>query len=136
MRKLEADIGFVMEKIESREKHLNNEVTGHLEEYKSLSMELKKIDDALSESEQTKVAVEDELSSLLGDLDTTKAQMDQRGNSMADGSPLINIKKAIVKLKEEIVQMDLKIGVLDHSLTQDIIRHNSQISEITPALVG
>lgn len=69
---------------------------------------------------------------VLSDLETTKSQMDQRGNSMADGSPLINIKKAIVKLKEEIVQMDLKIGVLDHSLTQDIIRHNAQITEMTP----
>lgn len=132
LKKLEADIGFVMEKIESRERHLNNELREYLLEYKQLSLELKKIEATLSESEQAKVITEEELSSVLGDLEMTKGQMDQRGSSMADGSPLINIKKAIVKLKEELVQMDLKIGVLDHSLTQDIIRHNAQITEMTP----
>lgn len=132
LKKLEADIGFVMEKIESRERHLNNELREYLLEYKQLSLELKKIEATLSESEQAKVIAEEELSSVLGDLELTKGQMDQRGSSMADGSPLINIKKAIVKLKEELVQMDLKIGVLDHSLTQDIIRHNAQITEMTP----
>lgn len=132
LKKLEADIGFVMEKIDSREKHLNNELREYLIEYKSLSLELKKIESSLSESEQAKLTTEEELSSILGDLEQTKGQMDQRGTSMADGSPLINIKKAIVKLKEELVQMDLKIGVLDHSLTQDIIRHNAQITEMTP----
>lgn len=132
LKKLEADIGFVMEKIDSREKHLNNELKDHLAEYKSLSMQLKKIETALKESEEAKGTAEEELSNILGDLEQTKGQMDQRGNSMADGSPLINIKKAIVKLREEIVHMDLKIGVLDHSLTQDIIRHNAQLIEMTP----
>lgn len=132
LKKLEADIGFVMEKIDSRERHLNNELREYLLEYKQLSLEMKKIEATLSESEQAKVIAEEELSSVLGDLEMTKGQMDQRGSSMADGSPLINIKKAIVKLQEELVQMDLKIGVLDHSLTQDIIRHNAQITEMTP----
>lgn len=131
LRRLETDIGFVMEKIESREKHLNNELKDQLVEYKSLSLELKRIETALAETEQTKQNAEEELSSILGDLEMTKGQMDQRGTSMADGSPLINIKKAIVKLKEELVQMDLKIGVLDHSLTQDILRHNANITEAT-----
>lgn len=121
-----------MEKIDSREKHLNNELRDHLAEYKTLSLELKRIEGALADSEQIKVTTEEELSTVLGDLDTIKTQMDQRGTSMADGSPLINIKKAILKLKEEIVQMDLKIGVLDHSLTQGIIRQNAQITEMTP----
>lgn len=132
LKKLETDIGFVMEKIESREKHLNNELKDYLAEYKTLSLELRKIETALNDSEQAKITAEEELSTILGDLDMTKGQMDQRGTSMADGSPLINIKKAIIRLKEELVQMDLKIGVLDHSFTQDNIRHNAQITEATP----
>lgn len=132
LNKLETDIGFVMEKIESRERHLNNELREYLGEYKNLSMELRKIEAALAESEQAKVAADEELFTIMGDLEMTKGQMDQRGTSMADGSPLINIKKAIGKLREEIVQMDLKIGVLDHSLTQDIIRHNAQMTETAP----
>lgn len=132
LSKLETEIGFAMEKIESRERHLNNELREPLAEYKSLTLELKKIEATLSESEAAKVTAEEELSNILSDLEMTKSRMDQRGTSMADGSPLINIKKAIVKLKEELIQMDLKIGVLDHSLTQDILRHNAQITETTP----
>ena len=38
--------------------------------------------------------------------------MDERGNSMTDSSPLRNIKTALNKLKKEIAEMDLRIGVV------------------------
>lgn len=46
--------------------------------------------------------------------------------------PLINIKKAIAKIKEEIIEMELEIGVLKHSLDQDIIKQNALYAELDP----
>lgn len=121
-----------MDKIDSREKHLNNKFQHYLATYKNVSVELKAL---LAEIEENKVeylARDEELRHILSDLSLTKAQMEQKGSSMADGSPLINIKKAISKLNEEIVELDLKTGVLDHSLTQEIFQHNVQLSEMNP----
>lgn len=103
-----------MEKIESREKHLNEDLKGLIQEYKDLSIELSKANKDIKDSEREKVELEDELSKLTNELENIKIQMEQRGNSMTDGSPLINIKKAVLRLKEEISDMDVKIGVMRH----------------------
>lgn len=46
--------------------------------------------------------------------------------------PLINIKKSIAKIKEEIIEMELEIGVLKHSLDQDIVKQNALYAELDP----
>ncbi|XP_059607987.1 intraflagellar transport protein 57 homolog [Phlebotomus argentipes] len=133
LKKLQTGIGHVMEKIESREKHLNAELQPLIAQYRTLSVELKQLSSAIAAIDAEKSTKERELAGILGEIETVKMQMEQRGTSMTtDGSPLIAIKKAIVKIREEILQMDLKIGVLDHSLTQEIINHNAQIAELAP----
>ena len=42
--------------------------------------------------------------------------MDVRGTSMTDTSPLIKIKSALSRLKEERKSMDVRIGVVTHTL--------------------
>jgi hypothetical protein len=44
--------------------------------------------------------------------------------------PLINIKKAIFRLKEEVAEMDVKIGVMEHSLNADLIRQRGNYTEL------
>jgi estrogen-related receptor beta like 1 len=39
-------------------------------------------------------------------------QLDERGTSMTDASPLVKIKQALTKLKMETSQMDVRIGVV------------------------
>lgn len=43
--------------------------------------------------------------------------------------PLINIKKAIFRIKEEISEMDIKIGVMEHTLNSEIIKQSTQYAE-------
>jgi estrogen-related receptor beta like 1 len=42
--------------------------------------------------------------------------MDERGTSMTDTSPLIKIKSALARLKDERKNMDVRIGVVTHTL--------------------
>lgn len=44
--------------------------------------------------------------------------------------PVINIKKAIVKLKEDISHLNLEMGLLNYSLDQDYLRQASIYAEI------
>ena len=52
------------------------------------------------------------------ELDSVKSQMDSRGNSMTDTSPLLDIKKAMSRIKSEVKQMELRIGAVEHTLLQ------------------
>lgn len=129
LKKLQTDIVFVMEKIDSREKHLNSDLKELIQEYKLLSMELSKASNELNENDKAKGELEELLLKLTNELENVKIQMEQRGNSMTDGSPLINIKKAVMRLKEEISDMDVKIGVMQHTVSNEMIKKKNHYAE-------
>lgn len=119
-----------MDKIESREKHLNHDLRHLIDQYKTISTEqgqhatqLKKIQADIAEMEKL-------FDRLNHEYESTKMQMEQRGQTMSDGSPFINLKKAIARIKEEIIQMNLEISVIQHSIDRDIIRENALFSLI------
>lgn len=148
-----------MDKIESREKHFNNEFQNYIKQFKDISIELSNIQSTIKEIEVDKENLTKELNDVINENDVIKVQMEQKGASMSDGSktlylienfflkekhksfkivffnfsiigPVINIKKAIAKLKEDITQMNLEIGLLTHIIDQDTLRQASLYSEL------
>ena len=62
------------------------------------------------------------LQQLTEDIDNVKSEMEERGSSMTDGSPLVNIEKAVSRVRREILDMDVMIGVLQQGLMQDRVK--------------
>lgn len=58
--------------------------------------------------------------------------MDERGTSMTDAGPLVKIKKSLTKLKSEIRDMDLRIGVVSLLRGQDWTAAGRRRLENTP----
>ena len=54
------------------------------------------------------------------ELETVKARMDERGNSMTDTSPLIKIKNAIQTVQSELTELSVRIGVVEHDLMKTL----------------
>lgn len=129
LKKLKSDISLALEKIESREKHLNTDLKPIVQSYKQISTELQQLTTLIRENDQEKGETEQQLFKISNELDNIKIQMEQRGNTMTDGSPLINIKKAIYKIKEEIQDMDIKIGIMQHTLNTEIMKQGSAYVE-------
>ncbi|XP_050303134.1 intraflagellar transport protein 57 homolog [Anthonomus grandis grandis] len=127
LEKLHKEIGSTLDKIENREKYLNRELDGVLENYRTLQDQLSKIKEKYK-SVSTGVAERNrELNNLNGKVESIKQQMEERGSSMTDGTPLVNIKKAIAKIKSEITNMDVRIGVLQCLLLQTKLREEKQL---------
>ncbi len=42
------------------------------------------------------------LSQIADELESVKAEMEDRGSSMTDGSPLVNIRKTLARMKQEV----------------------------------
>lgn len=75
-----------MEKIESREKHLNNDLTGLIEKYKTVSVEWSEIRASIKQTDSEKASLEQQLDKTVHEFENVKIQMEQRGNTMTDGS--------------------------------------------------
>lgn len=130
LMKIKHDVSYAMDKIESREKHLNNDLRQLIDEYKTITTEHTHIT-AQSETTKTEIGeLEKQFDRINHEYETIKAQMEQRGATMSDGSPFINLKKSIARIREEIIQMTLEISVMQHSIDRDIIKENAMFTFI------
>lgn len=110
--------------------HLNTDLRPTIGEYVTVSGERSKIDLSTKEVKSEVTELDRAIEKTVHDYKTVKDQMEQRGTSMMDGSPLINLKKAITKVKEEIIQMNLEICIIQHGIDQETFRQNALFSQI------
>ncbi|XP_017851969.1 intraflagellar transport protein 57 homolog [Drosophila busckii] len=122
LKKLHSEFTFNLEKIESREKHLNNELQPHIAQYKELSIELSSVQYAQTQLQADLEKQMNQLSEVMAEQELKKEEMERRGQVMSDGSAVQQIKKAIAKLKEDISQLNLEVALLVHAYDQDTVR--------------
>eukprot|EP01137_Pigoraptor_chileana_P021743 Opistho-2@85811 len=123
---LHTEIGRTLEKIASREKYINGQLEHLIQQYRSAKDDLSKITDHYKNSSGTVTERTNELSRITEELEQVKAQMDERGSSMTDSSPLVKIKQALARLKKETVEMEVRIGVVEHTLLSIKLRSKAQ----------
>ncbi|KFP24102.1 Intraflagellar transport protein 57, partial [Colius striatus] len=117
--KLQNEISKTLEKINSREKYINSQLEHLVQEYRSAQAMLKKnIYFKITEV-----------------LERVKQETDEKGSSMTDGAPLVKIKQALTKLKQETIQMDIQIGVMEHTLLQSKLKEKSNMTRDMHATV-
>uniref|UniRef100_A0A4W3JT44 Intraflagellar transport protein 57 homolog n=1 Tax=Callorhinchus milii TaxID=7868 RepID=A0A4W3JT44_CALMI len=126
--KLKDEIGRTLEKVSSREKYINNQLENLIQEYRAAQAKLSEAKDRYQQgsggvTERTKI-----LSEISEDLEKVKQEMEEKGSSMTDGAPLVKIKQALTKLKQEITQMDIRIGVVEHTLLQAKLKEKSNMT--------
>ncbi|XP_059139479.1 intraflagellar transport protein 57 homolog [Physella acuta] len=116
--KLQEEISKTLEKISSREKYINSQL-------EHLLVDFRQAQDALAETKekyrQASGGVTERsrtLAEITEELEKIKQEMDEKGTSMTDGSILAKIKQAILTIKKECTQMDIRAGVVEHILLQ------------------
>jgi len=131
LTKLSEDINRTLEKISSREKYVNQSLEHTLLSFRQLQDRLAE----KREAEKTESGSLDQLSAQLTaistELDKVKQEMEEKGANMTDGQPLVRIKQAHAKLKKEIVDMDIRLGVLDHMLIVKKLREKRELQKLT-----
>lgn len=133
--KLHHEISRTLEKISSREKYINNQLEHLLQEFRSLQDTLAETKERYKQGSGGVTELTKTLAQITEELESVKAQMDERGTNMTDAGPLVRIKQALTRLKQEVQQMDVRIGVVEHSLLLAKIRDRSAIREDMQASV-
>jgi len=126
--KLHNEISRTLEKIGSREKYINNQLEHLVQEYRAAQAQLSEARERYQQgnggvTERTRL-----LSEVTEELEKVKQEMEEKGSSMTDGAPLVKIKQSLTKLKQETVQMDIRIGVVEHTLLQSKLKEKSNMT--------
>eukprot|EP00076_Gallus_gallus_P029000 XP_015152943.1 intraflagellar transport protein 57 homolog isoform X2 [Gallus gallus] len=126
--KFHNEISRTLEKINSREKYINNQLEHLIQEYRSAQALLSEAKEKYQEgsggvTERIRV-----LSEITEVLEKVKQETEEKGSSMTDGTPLVRIKQALTKLKQETIQMDIQIGVMEHTLLQSKLKEKSNMT--------
>uniref|UniRef100_A0A8C5LS99 Intraflagellar transport protein 57 homolog n=1 Tax=Leptobrachium leishanense TaxID=445787 RepID=A0A8C5LS99_9ANUR len=126
--KLHNEIGKTLEKVSSREKYINNQLDPMVQEYRSAQAKMSEVKDQYQQvsgrvTEKTRI-----LSEITEELEKVKQEIEEKGSSMTDGAPLVKIKQALTKLKQETVEMEIRIGVLEHTLLQSKLKEKSNMT--------
>eukprot|EP00092_Neocalanus_flemingeri_P056720 GFUD01067275.1.p1 GENE.GFUD01067275.1~~GFUD01067275.1.p1 ORF type:complete len:422 (+),score=168.02 GFUD01067275.1:104-1369(+) len=125
--KLQAEIAKTLEKISSREKYMNSQLEVQLNEYRQLSQVLAQTKEQYKQVSSGVTERSRLLAQITDDIETAKTEMEDRGSSMTDGSPLVNIRKSLARVKTEITAMDVRIGVVEHELLQARMKDRSNM---------
>lgn len=93
LKKLHSEFTFDLEKIESREKHLNNELKPLIQQFKELSIELSSIQYAQNQLQEDMEKQTAELNEVMMEQELKKEEMERRGQAMSDGSEYGKVKR-------------------------------------------
>ncbi len=115
-------IGQALERVAAKEKYINNQFVHLCEEYHTVKNKMQGANAGYQESSNAVTKLTNDLAEVSKKLDDVKTDMEGRGNSMTDTSPLVKIKGALSSLKAEIKNFDLRIGVVGHTLIQAKMR--------------
>ena len=134
----------------SREKHINLQLEPQLNNYRSLSqvcpplspshwhcevimLRLQGLAQVREQQKQVSTVMGEKtrrLQSLIENIDSVKSEMEERGTWMTDGSPLVNLKKSVSRVRRDILNMDVMIGVLQHSLVQAGVKDRDKLYKL------
>ncbi|KAJ8272941.1 hypothetical protein GJAV_G00095280 [Gymnothorax javanicus] len=128
LNKLQEEISKTLEKVGSREKYINNQLEHLIQEFRSAQSKLSEAKERYQQgsggvTERTRI-----LSEISEELEKVKQEMEEKGSSMTDGAPVVKIKQSLTKLKQEIVQMDIRMGVVEHTLLQAKLKEKSNMT--------
>uniref|UniRef100_A0AAV2JMN6 Intraflagellar transport protein 57 homolog n=1 Tax=Knipowitschia caucasica TaxID=637954 RepID=A0AAV2JMN6_KNICA len=126
--KLQEDISKTLEKVSSREKYINNQLEGLIQEYRTAQGKHREVKDRYHQAsggvtERTKVLAE-----VCEELEKVKQEIEEKGSSMSDGASVVRIKQSVMKLKQETQQMEVRMGVVEHLLLQAKLKEKSNMT--------
>lgn len=116
------DIGQDLEKTSSREKYINQQLDGLINELRSSHDKLAKAKETYTSQTSGIAEKTTRLGEINQELDTIKNEMEERGQAISDGKPIQQAKRAITQLTKENCELDVRIAVIEHEITQKVMK--------------
>mmetsp|Transcript_39173 Transcript_39173/g.97041 ORF Transcript_39173/g.97041 Transcript_39173/m.97041 type:complete len:223 (+) Transcript_39173:19-687(+) len=123
------DVAQILEKIATRERFVNSQLEPLAQEFQVHRENLNGVQERYNKSTEAVADLTNELARVSEELEKIKTVMADRGENIADASPLNNIKGSIDKLNKEVKLMEVRIGVVRNTLLQVSLKQKGQQKE-------
>ncbi|KAM9439555.1 intraflagellar transport protein 57 homolog isoform 1-T1 [Clarias gariepinus] len=122
------EIGKTQEKVSSREKYINTQLEHLITDYRNAQSKFCEAKELYQQgsgglTERTRMIAE-----ISEELEKVKQEMEEKGSSMSDGAPVVKIRQSLTKLKQEIQDMDVRMGVVEHTLLQAKLKEKNNMT--------
>lgn len=118
LHKMISSISKDMEKVASREKYIQDQFEPLINEYISIKKRLEELNESYKVASSGVTSKSKILSDISDELESIKAEMEERGSTMTDGAPLVSLRKGLANLRSEVTSLDIRIGVAAHTILQ------------------
>uniref|UniRef100_W5LCJ8 Intraflagellar transport protein 57 homolog n=1 Tax=Astyanax mexicanus TaxID=7994 RepID=W5LCJ8_ASTMX len=126
--KLLEEIGKTQEKVGSREKYINSQLEHLITDYRNAQSKLSEARERYQQGSGGVTERTRTLAEISEELEKVKQEMEEKGSSMSDGAPVVKIRQSLTKLKQEIQQMDVRMGVVEHTLLQAKLKEKNNMT--------
>jgi estrogen-related receptor beta like 1 len=116
------DLGQILQRLRSKEAYINTQFDSRATDFRARQRELEEVTQHYNELNESHMSLLEELRASTEEYEQLKGEMAERSQTVQDTAPLVKIKDARNKLKADICQMDLRIGVVHHTLMQAKLR--------------
>jgi len=121
---LQRDLASLNERIKTKETFINSNFD--LQDFASTQNELKKVTAQHTALSESLMNLQIDHKSVCEEVDEVKSKMESLSSTVTDTAPIVRIKDAFQKLRTETRKIEVKIGVLSHTLMQ--AKSNSALS--------
>lgn len=132
LKAIEASISSAIERVVSKEKYINSQFDTRNAEFRAAQQRQAELEERQQATSNTVEELSNTLAIVTDRLEEVRGHQESRGNSMTDTKPLMRIKKALKKLKGEMINMEIRIGVVGHTLMQAKMRNKHSEMEMGP----
>merc|ERR1712025_1281443 len=120
------DIGENLERVLQKERYINQTFEKMRNEYREITHKLQSVNQQYSTGNDKLQELTNALALITDKLEDVQSRQEEKGSSMTNTGPLVRMKKAIQKLREDRNQMELRIGVVAHTLMMSEMRQKNR----------
>mmetsp|Transcript_66232 Transcript_66232/g.117612 ORF Transcript_66232/g.117612 Transcript_66232/m.117612 type:complete len:433 (-) Transcript_66232:1571-2869(-) len=125
LERINTDLTKAIDKIQKRESTLSQQFDNWVDQYRSQKKDYMAITENHKTSAEGVGTLTNELNQISEMLEQVKAEISSREERMTDTSPLVKIKESMAKIKREVKEMELRIGVLQHATLHHKLRQSN-----------
>lgn len=122
LEKLQSNISQALERIKSKEAFINAQFDHRALDYRTQQEELNQVQAHYTELNEVVMNLQIELKNVGEELDVVKTEMEDKSTTVTDTAPIVKMKDAFKKLRSDTRQLEVRIGVVSHTLMQAKLR--------------
>lgn len=126
LEKLSSGLSSALERIKSKEAFINTQFDHRALDYRQQQEELTQVQSQYTHSNEVVMNLQIELKNVQEELEIVKTDMEERSSTVTDTAPIVKMKDAFKKLRTDTRQLEVRIGVVSHTLMQAKLRQRPQ----------